>query len=268
MGGDCLWTGCVPSKALIAAADFAAAARQGAGHGVEASGVAIDFAQVKAHINRAIAQIAPVDSAEAVETTGVTVRQGNAIFTGPDTLNLDGERIDFVQALLAAGAGPAVPPIPGLDQVDYLTSDSIWDLDELPADLVVLGGGTIGCELGQAFARLGSVVTVVEGVERILPNEDPAAAAIVADALRRDGVRLLTGSAVKSVESAGRREPNCCSKAANAWASANCWSPSAGHHGPKIWVWSTPGWTWTAAASSGSTPGCAPATPGSGPRAT
>ena len=198
-GGDCLWTGCVPSKALIAAAGVAATARTGERFGVRAERVTVDFPAVMDHVRGAIAHIAPVDSPEALEDAGVTVWRGDAVFTAPDRLVVGDRGVRFTQALLATGAAPAVPPIPGLAETPYLTSETVWDLDELPADLVVLGGGSIGCELGQAFARLGSRVSVVEGGERLLPCEDEDAATAVAASLRADGAQVLTGVEVTSV---------------------------------------------------------------------
>lgn len=199
-GGDCLWTGCVPSKALLAAADAAAAVRRGVRLGVTASGVEVDFARVMQHVHDAVARIAPVDSAEALTRAGVTVRTGQARLTSAGTAEVCGRQVFFDQALLATGASPAVPDVPGLAELDHLTSDTVWDLSELPSDLVVLGGGSIGCELAQAFARLGSRVTLVEAAPRLLTREDPAAAALVEAALVADGVRVRTGSAVVGVE--------------------------------------------------------------------
>ena len=202
-GGDCLWTGCVPSKALLAAAGVAAAARNGHRFGIDVAEVSVDFARVMGHVRATIQHIAPIDSIEALEKASVTVSTATARFTGPDSAEVDGTPVRFRQALVATGASPAVPPIPGLSDVEFLTSDTVWGLSELPADLVVLGGGSIGCELGQAFARLGSRVSVVEGAPRILPREDPLAAAELARVLVDDGVDLHTGSGVASVEPTG-----------------------------------------------------------------
>ena len=199
-GGDCLWTGCVPSKALLAAAGVAASARTAHRFGIEVAEVAVDFTKVMDHVRAAIQHIAPVDSVDALEKASVSVRTATACFTGPDSAEIDGTTVRFRQALVATGASPAVPPVPGLSDVEYLTSDTVWGLGELPADLVVLGGGSIGCELGQAFARLGSRVSVVEGAPRIMPREDPLAAAELAQALVDNGVDLHTGSGVARVE--------------------------------------------------------------------
>jgi pyruvate/2-oxoglutarate dehydrogenase complex dihydrolipoamide dehydrogenase (E3) component len=172
--------------------------RSAARLGVHVDGVRVDFAGVMAHVKGAMATIEPVDSAAALAEAGVAVRSGSARFTGPDAVEVDGERIAFRHALIATGSDPAVPPVPGLDGA--LTSDTVWDLTELPRRLVVLGGGTIGCELGQAFARLGSTVTIVEMAQRLLPNEDAGAAAVVTDALRADGVTVRTGSRVEAAD--------------------------------------------------------------------
>ena len=203
LGGDCLWTGCVPSKSLLAAAGAAADARGAGRFGVTVSDVRVDFAAVMRHVLGAIDHIAPTDSAAALEEAGVTVRQAHVELTGPDTASVGGTPVRFRQALLATGAGPALPPIPGLGEAGHLTSDTVWDLTELPRRLTVLGGGSIGCELGQAFARLGSQVTLLEGEGQILPREDPAAAALVRAALEADGVDIRTGVPVALVEATG-----------------------------------------------------------------
>ncbi len=202
-GGDCLWTGCVPSKALLAAAGIAASARGGHALGIRTGEVTVDFAAVMDHVRAAIAHIAPVDSPEALESAAVTVRRGEARFTGHDVADVDGTTVRFRQALVATGATPTVPSLPGLRAVDFLTSETLWGLDELPVDLLVLGGGSIACELGQAFARLGSSVSVVEVADRILPREDPRASAALTRALVEDGVRLYTGSAAAEVRADG-----------------------------------------------------------------
>ncbi len=201
-GGDCLWTGCVPSKALLAAADRAADARRAGRLGVHAGEVRIDFGQVMRHVRGAIGEIEPADSPEALRAAGVQVQHGIARLTGPDTAEVDGAPVRFRQALLAVGSRPALPPIPGLAAVGPLTSETVWDLTELPGRLAVLGGGTVGCELGQAFARLGAAVTVAEAAQRLLPAEDPEASLVVTDALADDGVTVVTGQAVVEVAGA------------------------------------------------------------------
>lgn len=200
-GGDCLWTGCVPSKAILASASVAAAARSAHQFGIEVGPVGVDFAAVMGHVRASIATVAPHDSPAALEAEGVEVVRGTAVLTGPGTVTINGAApVSSRQVLLATGAGPAVPPITGLAQAPFLTSDTVWDLTEAPTSLVVLGGGSVGCELGQAFARLGSEVTVVEGAERIMPREDADAARIVASALAADGATIVAGQEVVAVE--------------------------------------------------------------------
>ncbi|MDN5771078.1 MAG: FAD-dependent oxidoreductase [Microlunatus sp.] len=200
-GGDCLWTGCVPSKALLASASTAARARDGGRLGIDVNGVSVDFARVMAHVRAAIQTIEPVDSAAALTAAGVEVQTGELSFTGPCSATVDGQPVRFTQAIVCTGSSPEIPPIPGLSEVGPLTSDSIWDLEALPARLAVLGAGSVGCELGQAFARLGSTVTIVAESGRILDREDPEAAQLVAASLARDGVTLRTGTRVVRVTS-------------------------------------------------------------------
>ncbi len=191
----------MPSKALLASASVAAQARNGARLGINVDGVSVDFARVMEHVHAAIRTIEPVDSPAALEAAGVQVETGDLSFTGPNSAIVAGRPVEFAQAIVCTGSSPVVPPIPGLDGAEPLTSDSVWDLDVLPGRLAVLGGGSIGCELGQAFARLGAEVTIVEGTERILSREDPEAAELVAASLERDGVTLITGAPVVEVKS-------------------------------------------------------------------
>lgn len=198
-GGDCLWTGCVPSKSLLAAAHAAATARGSGDLGVHADGVRVDFRAVMAHVRRAIATIEPVDSPGRLRAAGASVAHGTARFTGPGRAEVDGEPVAFLQALVATGSAPRVPDLPGLVAADPLTSDSVWDLDRLPERLLVLGGGPIGCELGQGFARLGASVVLLEAGDRLLPREHPEAAARVQKALQADGVDVRLTAALASV---------------------------------------------------------------------
>ncbi len=193
-GGDCLWTGCVPSKALLSSAHAAADARTAGRLGIQVEAVNVDFAAVMSHVHSAIAAIEPDDSPEMLRATGVELVSGVARFTGPGTAVIGADEVRFSQAVVATGAEPVVPSIPGLEEMQPLTSETLWDLKGLPARLVVLGGGTTGCELGQAFARLGSQVTLVETASRLLTGEDPEAAELVTRQLREDGVDVLTGS--------------------------------------------------------------------------
>ena len=139
--------------------------------GIGVGGVSVDFVKVMDHVRASIQHIAPVDSIDALEDASVVAHAGTARFTGTDSAQIDGRPVRFRQALVATGASPAVPTVPGLSDVDYLTSETVWALAEVPTDLVVLGGEGIGCELGQALDRLGSSVSVIEGAARILPRE-------------------------------------------------------------------------------------------------
>lgn len=205
MGGDCLNTGCVPSKALLASAHAAHEAREAASLGVHVSEVRVDFTAVREHVRSAIQEIEPTDSAPTLRAAGVQVVLGAARFVAADEVDVvtaanGPARVRFRHAVVATGSRPAVPSIPGLDPSRVLTSDTVWELSELPARLAVLGGGAIGCELGQAFARLGSQVTLVEAGKRILPRESDSAAACLVAQLRADGVRLMTDARVDRMQ--------------------------------------------------------------------
>ncbi|WP_218221850.1 NAD(P)/FAD-dependent oxidoreductase [Nesterenkonia sp. Act20] len=192
-GGDCLWTGCIPSKTLLSAAAQAAAAR-------DASGAEPDFSQVQARIRAAIETIEPEDSPEALERAGVRVLKGTARFTAPGEAEVDGQKLRFRQALIVTGSSPAVASIPGLEDAGFVTSETIWDLPELPRRLVVIGGGPIACELGQAFARLGSQVSILAR-SGLLPKEDPEASALVRASLERDGATVILDDEPQQVHS-------------------------------------------------------------------
>ncbi|MBS2963557.1 FAD-dependent oxidoreductase [Actinocrinis puniceicyclus] len=200
LGGDCLWTGCVPSKALLHAAAQVQAAREAGDLGLVSASGPVDLAKAMARVKAAIRQIEPHDSAEALATDAVEVARGEAHFTGPRTLRVGAREVGFRYALIATGGSPALPPIPGLAEARPLTSDTVWDLTELPGRLVVLGGGPIGCELGQAFARLGAKVTIVEAMDRLLPRAEPRAAAVLAERLATEGVEVLIGVKAERVD--------------------------------------------------------------------
>lgn len=202
MGGDCLNAGCVPSKSLIAAARAAQNGREAARFGVRFSEPDIDFAAVMAHVRRVIASIAPHDSQERFESLGVTVVREPAAFADKETLESESVKVRFDRAVIATGSRPKTPPIPGLAQTPHLTNETVFALDRRPERLLVLGGGPIGLELGQAFRRLGSEVIVIEA-ERALAKEDPEAAAVVLAALRREGVAVREGVGATAVEGEG-----------------------------------------------------------------
>ncbi len=202
-GGDCLWTGCVPSKALLSAAHAAADARSAARYGVDVGDVHLDFPRVMNHVRRARTVIEPVDSPAALRADGVRVARGKVRLAGKETAVVEDGTVTFRQAIVATGSAPVLPQIPGLADAEPLTSDNVWSLTTLPARLLVLGGGSIGCELGQAFARLGSAVTIIEALPRLLIREDADAASALAAALGADGLTVHTGVAVTKVSRAG-----------------------------------------------------------------
>lgn len=202
MGGDCLNVGCVPSKALLAAGHTAHAGHDGARYGVDAELRGVDWARVRDHVHGVIEEIAPMDSVERYTGFGVRVIQAEARFTGPRAVEGGGVRVEAKFVVIATGSTPAVPPIPGLDGVPYLTNETVFDLAERPRRLLVLGGGPIGCELAQAHARLGCEVVLVEA-KSLLGNEDAEAADVVRLALRRDGVELHEGAAAVHAGPAG-----------------------------------------------------------------
>lgn len=202
MGGECLNTGCVPSKALTAAAARAYQGRHGPRLGVVLGEPQVDWAGVRAHIDGAIAAIAPEDSAERFEAMGVEVIRTRARFLDRTTVLAGNRRLRAPRLVIATGSRPRVPSLPGLSDVAFLTNETLFGLDVLPEHLLVLGGGPIGCEMAQAFRRLGSLVTVVTP-EPPLARDDPDAAAIVLDQLRREGVTFEHHSASLVAASAG-----------------------------------------------------------------
>ena len=204
MGGDCLNTGCVPSKALIQTARVMADARDSQRYGIRRMQTEMDFGEVMTRIRQAIARIKPHDSVERYESMGVDVIEDEARLVSPWEVQVGDRRISARAIVLATGAEPFVPPIDGLDQTDYSTSDTLWDLDTLPERLLVLGGGPIGCELSQAFARLGSQVTIVEQTERLLPREDREAGGLLEEHLIAEGVNVAVGARASRVERIGQ----------------------------------------------------------------
>ena len=199
MGGDCLNYGCVPSKALIAAGHAAEGIRRSGVFGVNGRAPEIRFQDVHDHVHGVIAAIAPHDSVERFEGLGVRVIQAAARFIGPGEVEADGRRVRARRFVIATGSSPAVPPIPGLDKVSYLTNETVFDLTDRPDHLVIIGGGPIGCELAQAHRRLGAEVSVAEMLT-ILPNDDPDAVDVVRRRLTAEGVNLHEGATVTAVE--------------------------------------------------------------------
>jgi len=192
MGGDCLNVGCVPSKAVIRAARAAAAVRDAGEFGVHVpEGVTVDFGQAMERMRRLRAAIAPHDSVKRFSDLGIDVFIGDGRFVDAHTVEVAGERLAFKKAVIATGARAAAPPIQGLEEISYLTNETVFSLTELPRRLAVIGAGPIGCEMAQAFARFGSEVLLVETMHGILPREDADASAIVLESMQKDGVKLL-----------------------------------------------------------------------------
>ncbi|MCC5974832.1 MAG: FAD-dependent oxidoreductase [Rubellimicrobium sp.] len=193
MGGDCLNTGCVPSKALLAAAKRAHAMEMGAALGVSTTGPVVDFAAVKDHVARTIATIAPMDSQERFEGMGVRVIRDWGRFVARDRVQAGEVEVTARRFVIATGSRPRIPKVPGIETVDVLTNETIFDLRTRPEHLIVLGGGPIGIEMAQAHRRLGSAVTVIEAA-RALGAEDEAPAAMLIAQLRAEGVTILEGA--------------------------------------------------------------------------
>jgi pyruvate/2-oxoglutarate dehydrogenase complex dihydrolipoamide dehydrogenase (E3) component len=185
LGGDCTFTGCVPSKTLI-----------------EAAAQGLPFAEASARMRAVVSQIAATEDAGVLRHEGVEVVEGSARFSGARVLSVDGQSIRAEVVVIATGSGPAVPPIPGLDAVPFLTNETVFDLDEPPGSIAVLGGGAIGCELAQAFRRFGSQVEVVEGEDRLMPREEPEASAVLAGVFVAEGIGMHLGASVARVERA------------------------------------------------------------------
>jgi pyruvate/2-oxoglutarate dehydrogenase complex dihydrolipoamide dehydrogenase (E3) component/uncharacterized membrane protein YdjX (TVP38/TMEM64 family) len=210
LGGDCLNTGCVPSKALLRSARLLADARESARFGIARLDARFDFADVMARVRRVIVAIAPHDSAERYRGLGVDVIRGEARLVSPWEIDVDGRRLSARSIVVATGARPLVPKIPGLEAVPYVTSDTLWDLQTLPRRFVVLGGGPIGCELAQAFARFGSAVTVVEMAPRLLPREDADVAAVLDRRFTAEGVTIARAHEALRVERADAGDRLVC----------------------------------------------------------
>ena len=203
LGGDCLNSGCVPSKALIRAGRAVGELRAAAAMGIHVSAVDVNYADVVARVHARRAQIAEHDSVLQLRRAGVDVFFGNGRFATPATVIVDGAVLRFRRAVIATGGRPATPPIPGLDRTPFLTNESIFERTELPRRLLVIGAGPIGCELAQAFSRFGARVTVVDQARQILGRDDPGAAAVVRRSLERDGVQFELGVRIDAADSRG-----------------------------------------------------------------
>ena len=202
MGGDCLNTGCVPSKALLAAAKRAESIRRAGAFGLDVQSIGVNFTKVHDHVHSVIAAVAPADSAERFTGLGVRVIRENATFKDRNTVTAGNIEIRARRFVIATGSAPAVPPIAGLDSGPFLTNESIFDLKERPEHLIIVGAGPVGLELAQAFRRLGSSVTVLEAAQP-LANDDPECVAILLDRLEREGIVIRCGVNVIGIAHAG-----------------------------------------------------------------
>ncbi len=203
MGGDCLNTGCVPSKALIRTTRLLSRIRNARAYGIREASAEVDFAEVMDRVQRVVKTIEPHDSRERYASLGVECIEGEATLTSPYTVEVGGRTLRTRSIVVATGAAPLVPPIPGLERVAYRTSETIWDLRTLPRTLLVLGGGAIGCELAQCFARLGSRVTQVEMLPRLLPREDEEVSELIARRFGEEGIDVRAGHVARRVETDG-----------------------------------------------------------------
>jgi dihydrolipoamide dehydrogenase len=199
MGGDCLNTGCVPSKALLRSAKILSYIKRSQDFGLKSAQVDFDFPDVMGRVHDVIKKVAPHDSIERYTKLGVNCYTGSAKILSPHEVEVNGKTLTTKNIIIATGARPAIPPIPGLDQVDYLTTDTIWNLNKLPEKLMVMGGGPIGCELAQSFTRLGSKVTMVEMLPDILIREDEEASRMVREKFIAEGVDVRINSKCKEV---------------------------------------------------------------------
>jgi pyruvate/2-oxoglutarate dehydrogenase complex dihydrolipoamide dehydrogenase (E3) component len=203
MGGDCLNVGCVPSKTLISVARQCKAIRGAGDSGFNIGEVQVDFPRVMERMRRLRAGLSTHDSVQRFRGLGVDVYLGAGCFTRKNTIEVGDQNLEFKKAVIATGARATIPSIPGLDESEYLTNESLFSLRQLPKHLVIVGGGPLGCEMAQCFARFGSQVTLIEGGNQILSQEEPEAAALVQSALESDGVRILLATRLIRAERVG-----------------------------------------------------------------
>ncbi len=210
MGGDCLNTGCVPSKSLIRSAKILAYIDRAREFGFQEGRIAYDFSKVMERVQAVIAKVEPHDSVERYTQLGVDCIQGAARLISPWEVSVNGKRISARSIVIATGGRPFIPPIPGLDKIKYYTSDTIWDIRQRPGKMVVLGGGPIGCELAQAFNRLGINITQVQLPDTLMPREDTEISQMVADKFRAEGIQVLTGHRATRVVADGSDQALVC----------------------------------------------------------
>lgn len=204
LGGDCTWTGCVPSKALLKIAKVNHEMRTAARYGLTPAQTAVDLQAVMSAVHGVIGEVYQGESPEVLRANDISVLMGNASFLDAHTISVNGDPITAHHFLLTTGAHPFLPPIDGLDTVSYLTYESIWGMDVLPKHLMVIGAGPIGCEIAQAFRRLGSEVTLIEGEERLLFKDDPTASKVMTEVFREEGITLRFGVTVGRVRQNGK----------------------------------------------------------------
>lgn len=215
MGGDCLNTGCVPSKALIRSAKMLNYARRAQDFGFKSASVEFEFADVMERVQRIIKKIEPHDSVERYASLGVDCIEGAAKILSPYEVEVNGRVITAKNIVIATGARPLIPPLEGIEKINYLTSDTVWELRERPKKLAVLGGGPIGSELAQAFQRLGSQVTIIGRSERLQSREDPHISEIVMKSFRKDGITVLTSHVAKRFEVKDNKKYLVCENEGN-----------------------------------------------------
>ncbi|GAC1670562.1 MAG: FAD-dependent oxidoreductase [Candidatus Dormibacteraceae bacterium] len=204
LGGDCTWTGCIPSKALIRAARLAHDARRAAAIGIGTGKAEIDFGRVMADVHAVIARVYAQETPEMLAKHGVSVALGPVRFLDRESVDVGGRRIRGRRFVLCTGAAPDIPPIAGLDGVDYLTYETVFDLDRLPATLLVVGAGAIGVEMAQAFGRLGSRVTLLDACASVLPDADPQVGEVIRTRLVAEGVEIRLSTNISQVRTRGR----------------------------------------------------------------
>ncbi|MEB3883803.1 FAD-dependent oxidoreductase [Lyngbya sp. CCY1209] len=200
LGGDCLWFGCVPSKSFIHASRVAYQVKNASRFGIYTTPPNIKFSEAMGHVKQVIKNIEPNDSPERFEGYGVEVIFGDGQFLDPRTFEVNDRKLKARTFAIATGSRPSIPPIPGLKEAGFLTNEQVFSLENRPESLAIIGAGPIGCELGQAFSRLGSDVTIFSSRDQILPKEDPEAAKVVQDQFEAEGIRVLNQSRAESVE--------------------------------------------------------------------
>jgi len=200
LGGDCLWYGCVPSKSLIHASRVAYDVKHAGRFGIYCKDPEIDFAKAIGHVQGVISTIQPHDSPERFAGLGVEVIFGSGKFIDQKTFEVNNRRLKARAFVIATGSRPAAPPIPGLQEAGYITNEEVFSITERPDSLAIIGGGPIGCELGQAFSRLGSQVTIIASRDRLLPKEDPEAVEVIHQQFASEGIRFLLNTKAERVE--------------------------------------------------------------------